>query len=95
MTSYHDKLVKIQQHGVLFHRCVGWEFEDCALICSQTGWLFFRGNQSFLKKTLEQYNIPVVYEYEGPCWRKPLPSWPEVSFEEAKKAREDYRNKWE
>lgn len=94
MLSYHDKVKRLQKFGVLFHKAPGLYNESSTLICSQTGWTFFRGNVAFLEKILESYNIPVVNVYEGPVWENPLPNWPQVSFEEANRLRNEYNEKW-
>lgn len=95
MTSYIDKLKRIQQHGVLFHKCKGWDLENSTLICTQTGWTFFKGNPLFLKAQLMRYNIPVAFEFEGPAWENPIPNWPQVSFEEANRLRDEYNQKYD
>lgn len=93
MITYADRIKTLQQHGVLLHRSTDWG-NQLGAYCTQTGWKFFEDSKEFVLKQLKDYSIPVIYEYEGPAWENPLPSWPQVSFERAQVLRAEYNRKW-
>lgn len=87
-------------HGVFIHLSKeNWYGKRCCLYCASTGQLLMSDSETYVRNRYMRINgideSKIVFEHEGPLWANPIPYWPDVSFEEANRFRDEYREKWQ